>query len=324
MTSIAILIPCHNEEPTIAKVIQDFRQELPNASIYVCDNNSSDDTARVAHEAGAVVLTELRQGKGHALRRLFGAVRADIYLMVDGDATYDAPSSKALIARLCSDGHDMVIGRRVHRSEKAYRPGHQLGNRMITWAINAIFGNQRELTDVLSGYRSMTRRFVETFPLCSAGFDIETELTVHALHMGVSMVEIDTPYYERPAGSTSKLSTYKDGFKIGLRILALLKSVRPMLLFGLLAGVFALIGGALGGRVLYEFLATGMVLAIPSAILATGTMLLSMIFMTSGIVLHGLATQHRELKLLHYLSASDRTHFDFNKGHLREPRHDQH
>lgn len=309
MLSIALIVPCYNEEKTIAQVITDFRKQLPKAEIYVCDNNSSDNTAEVARNAGATVLLENRQGKGNAVRRLFSTVKADIYIMVDGDATYDAPSINDMIATAINEGHDMVVGRRIHTCAKAYRPGHQFGNKMITGTINKLFGNKLRLSDILSGYRVMTRRFVETFPLMSSGFDIETELTIHAMEMGVSVTEMDTPYYERPEGSESKLSTYKDGFKILFRIIGLVRSVKPLLLFGVLSLVALTVGGLFGARVIVEFLSTGVVLAIPSAILSMGLVSFSMILMCSGIILDGLARQHRETKLLHYMSASDRAVF---------------
>lgn len=309
MLSVALIIPCYNEESTIQKVIADFRKQIPKAEIYVCDNNSSDNTAEVAKEAGATVLFEKRQGKGNAVRRLFSTVKADLYIMVDGDATYDAPSINQLVASAVNEGHDMVVGRRRHTCDDAYRPGHQIGNRMITGTINMLFGNKLKLTDILSGYRVMTRRFVETFPLMSSGFDIETELTIHAMEMGVSVKEIETPYYERPDGSESKLSTYKDGFRILFRIITLVRSVRPMLMFGCLSLLIGLLGFGFGARVILEYLSTGQVLAIPSAILSVGAVLFSMLLLCSGIILDGLARQHRETKLLHYMSASDKAVF---------------
>ncbi len=209
---IAVLVPCFNEEAAVATVIADFRKALPQADIYVYDNNSTDRTVAVAREAGAQVRSERRQGKGHVVRRMFADVDADIYVLVDGDATYHAASSPGMIAALCEDHLDMVVGLRVDRAEAAYRPGHRAGNRMLTGFLSTVFG--RAFKDILSGYRVLSRRFVKSFPVLSDGFEIETELSVHALELALPVVEIETPYYERPAGSFSKLNTWRDGFRI--------------------------------------------------------------------------------------------------------------
>ncbi len=227
---VAVLVPCYNEEVSIAKVVGDFRAVLPNATVYVYDNNSSGRTAQVAASAGAVVRHEPRQGKGRVVRRMFTDVDADIYVLVDGDATYDAPSAPAMIERLLHDRLDMVVAVRVDREEAAYRPGHRLGNRLLTGSVAHIFGNT--FTDMLSGYRVFTRRFVKSFPVLSGGFEIETELTIHALELELPVGEVRTPYYSRPEGSASKLSTWSDGYRILRTILKVYRAERPLALSG--------------------------------------------------------------------------------------------
>src|SRR5437588_10997826 len=209
---IAVLVPCFNEETAVATVVGDFRKALPSAQIYVYDNNSSDRTAVVAREAGAEVRSEYRQGKGHVVRRMFADVDADVYVLVDGDATYDAPSAPRMIGVLLSERLDMVVGLRADRSEAAYRRGHRTGNRVLTGFLSRVFGHA--FKDILSGYRVFSRRFVKSFPVLSDGFEIETELSVHALELALPVAEIDTPYYARPEGSFSKLNTWRDGFRI--------------------------------------------------------------------------------------------------------------
>ena len=227
---VAVLVPCYNEEHAIAKVVADFRAALPEAAIYVYDNNSTDNTIEAARAAGAVVRRETHQGKGHVVRRMFNDVEADIYVLVDGDATYDAPSAPAMIAKLVDERLDMVVAARVDREEAAYRRGHRTGNRLLTGFVAHMFG--RSFTDILSGYRVFSRRFVKSFPILSGGFEIETELTVHALELELPVGEIATPYYSRPSGSASKLSTWSDGFRILWTILKLYRAERPLSLFG--------------------------------------------------------------------------------------------
>src|SRR6201747_650363 len=242
---IAVLVPCFNEEAAVATVVADFRQALPAAEIFVYDNNSSDRTIAVAREAGAQVRGERRQGKGHVVRRMFADVDADIYVLVDGDATYDAPSAPGMIDRLVNDHLDMVVGFRVDQSVAAYRPGHRTGNWMLTSFLANVFG--QAFKDILSGYRVFSRRFVKSFPVLSDGFEIETELTVHALELALPVAEIDTPYFERLEGSVSKLNTYGDGFRILGTILKLYRSERPLRFFGAIGIFLGLVSLGLAG-----------------------------------------------------------------------------
>src|SRR5215213_8384925 len=236
---IAVLVPCYNEEATIAEVVRAFRAGLPDATVYVYDNNSSDRTVEVARTAGGVVRSETHQGKGYVVRRMFADVDADIYVLADGDATYDAPSARAMIARLIDERLDMVVGARVDRDEAAYRRGHRTGNRLLTGFVRHVFG--QSFTDMLSGYRVFSRRFVKSFPVLSGGFEIETELTVHALELELPIGEVKTPYYARLEGSTSKLSTYRDGWRILRTVLKLYRSERPLPFFGAIGVALALI-----------------------------------------------------------------------------------
>ncbi|HET7680882.1 MAG TPA: glycosyltransferase family 2 protein, partial [Xanthobacteraceae bacterium] len=236
---IAVLVPCYNEEKSIAKVIADFRAALPQAPVYVYDNNSTDGTVEVAAQAGAVVRRESHQGKGHVVRRMFTDVEADIYVLVDGDATYDAASVRGMIGRLLEDRLDMVVAARVDRAYTAYRPGHRTGNRLMTRFVALVFG--RAFSDILSGYRVFSRRYVKSFPVLSGGFEIETELTVHALELGLPVAEVPTPYYARLSGSASKLNTWRDGFRILHTILKLYRAERPLRFFGTIGAALALI-----------------------------------------------------------------------------------
>src|ERR1700724_531317 len=235
---IAVLVPCYNEETAVAQVIADFRAALPGAKIYVYDNNSTDHTIEVARAAGAVVRRELHQGKGNVVRRMFTDLDADIYVLVDGDATYDAASAGGMIARLIEERLDMVVGARVDQEQAAYRPGHRAGNLLLTAFVTMVFGSA--FTDVLSGYRVFSRRFIKSFPALSGGFEIETELTVHALELGLPVAEIATPYYARPKGSASKLNTWRDGLRILWTIVRLYKSERPLHFFAAIGSVLAL------------------------------------------------------------------------------------
>lgn len=296
---IAVLVPCYNEAITVAKVVADFRAALPDADICVFDNNSRDDTAAIARASGARVQHVALQGKGHVVRRLFADVDADIYVMVDGDDTYDAASAPALVRCLREGHHDMVLAVRHHAAAEAYRAGHVWGNRMLTGFLSWLFG--RPCKDILSGYRAFSRRFAKSFPVLTAGFEIETELTVHALELKMSVGEVDTPYKERPEGSFSKLSTYKDGLRILKTMLRLFSAERPLAFFGGIALVMALAGVILGIPVILEYLRSGLVPRFPTAILATGLMILSALSGFAGLILDTVTRGRRELKMLAYL-----------------------
>lgn len=297
--SVAILAPCYNESVAIGKVVADFRAVLPGARIYVYDNNSSDDTYQVAAAAGAITRVERRQGKGNVVRRMFADIEADIYVLVDGDATYDASSAPKMIEQLIADQSDMVVGCRVHTDEEAYRHGHQFGNAMLTGVVARLFG--RSFTDILSGYRVFSRRFVKSFPALSSGFEIETELTVHALELRMPVSEIKTPYGARLEGSTSKLSTYRDGFRILRIIFMLFKHERPLYYFLIIASLLAGVSVVLGLPVVFEWLRTGLVPRFPTAILASGIMIMACLSLTVGLVLETVTRGRQELKRLIYL-----------------------
>jgi len=296
---IAVLLPCHNEEAAIADVVAAFRAALPDATIYVYDNNSTDRTIDLAQGAGAVVRIERHQGKGYVVRRMFADVDAEIYVLADGDATYDAPSAPAMIGRLLHEKLDMVVGARVHREEAAYRRGHQTGNWVLTAFVRNIFG--QSFSDMLSGYRVFSRRFVKSFPVLSGGFEIETELTIHALELELPVAEVNTPYYARPTGSTSKLSTWRDGFRILWSILQIYRSERPLPFFSAIAIALAAIAIALAIPIIITFIQEGIVPRFPTAILATGLMLAALLSFASGIVLDTVTRGRREVKLLAYL-----------------------
>jgi glycosyltransferase involved in cell wall biosynthesis len=296
---IAVLLPCHNEEAAVAEVVDAFRAALPAATIYVYDNNSTDRTIDVAQAAGAVVRTERHQGKGYVVRRMFADIDADIYVLADGDATYDAPSAPAMIARLIEEKLDMVVGARVHREEAAYRRGHQTGNRLLTRFVTNIFGHS--FSDMLSGYRVFSRRFVKSFPVLSGGFEIETELTIHALELELPVAEVDTPYYARPKGSASKLNTWRDGFRILGSIFQIYRSERPLPFFSAIAIALAAIAIALAIPIVITYIQEGIVPRFPTAILATGAMLAALLAFASGLVLDTVTRGRREVKLLAYL-----------------------
>ncbi|MGP8122061.1 MAG: glycosyltransferase family 2 protein [Xanthobacteraceae bacterium] len=297
---VAVLVPCFNEEAAVGQVIADFRRALPAAEIHVYDNNSSDRTAAIARAAGATVRSERRQGKGHVVRRMFADIDADIYLLVDGDATYDAPSAPAMIAALVEGHLDMVVGQRVDQVEAAYRRGHRFGNRMLTGFLSDIFGKQ--FTDILSGYRVFSRRFVKSFPVLSDGFEIETELTVHALELALPVAEIATPYHARPAGSVSKLNTWRDGFRILNTIFKLYRSEKPLRFFVLIGAFLALVALGLAVPLAVTYLQEGLVPRLPTAVLSTGLMILAMLCVSSGLVLDTVTRGRREIKLLAYLA----------------------
>lgn len=297
---IAILLPCHNEEITIASVVKKFRKHLPKAEIYVYDNNSTDQTVAVAKKAGAVVVQEKNQGKGYVVRRMFAEVDADIYLMADGDDTYDVPSASKLIDHLVSNNLDMVVGRRIQAAKDSYPAGHRFGNALFNFILRLVF--KSTFQDIFSGYRVFSRRFVKSFPALSGGFDIETELSVHSLEMHLPVDEIPTPYYERPEGSFSKLSTFKDGFKVSLRIVRLFKEVNPLLFFGLIGLGFALLAGILALPIVLNFMKTGLVPRLPTVIGITGLILLACLSLVSGIILDSVSVGRKKMKRLFYLN----------------------
>lgn len=297
---IAVLVPCYNEEVSVGSVVADFQAALPGCTVYVYDNNSMDGTADKAAAAGAVVRHEPRQGKGHVVRRMFGDVDADVYVLVDGDATYDAPSAPAMVGRLLEHQLDMVVGRRVHEHAEAYRTGHQVGNRLLTGFLARLFG--RQFTDILSGYRVFSRRFVKTFPADASGFEIETELSVHALEMRAPLDEVDTPYRARLDGSESKLSTYRDGIRIAWTMLRLYESERPRRFFSIIAGVLSLVALVLAVPVLLEFAETGLVPRLPTAVLSAMLVLLASLSFFAGAILETVTLGRREAKRLAYLA----------------------
>lgn len=302
--TVAVLIPCHNEAEAITGVVRDFRQHLPAATIYVYDNASSDNTPEVARAAGALVYSEPLVGKGNVVRRMFADIEADIYVMVDGDGTYDASHAPKLLAHFLAHDLDMVNCARVATEATAYRPGHRLGNWLLTWLVARVFGNR--LSDMLSGYRVMSRRFVKSFPALSTGFEIETELTVHALELRVPIGELNAPYFNRPAGSNSKLSTIGDGVRILRVIVHLVKEERPLQFFSTIFGLLATISIGLGIPVVTHFIATGLVNRLPTAVLATGLMILAFMSLMCGLVLDTVTRGRREVKRLLYLLAGER------------------
>ncbi len=297
---IAVLVPCYNEEATIAKVVRDFRAALPGAVIYVYDNNSRDATAARAKDAGAVVRSETLQGKGNVVRRMFADIEADVYVMADGDDTYDAGAAPMLIARLIDDGLDIVSGKREATAVAAYRPGHVLGNRLLTGLTGLMFAVK--LADMLTGYRIMSRRFVKSFPSAVEGFGIETELTVHAVRLKVPMAEVPTHYKERPAGSASKLNTWRDGIRILLTIAGLMRRERPLIFFGSIFIFFALFSFAIGIPVVIEYFQTGLVPRLPTAVLVTGMMMLAFLSLFTGLILDTVTRGRWEVKRLRYLA----------------------
>ncbi len=297
---VAVLVPCYNEASTIGKVVADFRAALPDAVVFVYDNNSTDDTIAVARNAGAVVRREAYQGKGHVVRRMFNDVEADVYLLVDGDATYDAPSARAMIGMLIDERLDMVVAARVDRDQAAFRRGHRIGNRLLTGFVAHMFG--QSFTDILSGYRVFSHRFVKSFPILSGGFEIETELTVHALELELPVGEIATPYYSRPSGSASKLSTFSDGGRILWTLLRIYRAERPLPLFGALGVALAVMAIGLAIPIFITYLEGGLVPRLPTAVLSTGLMLLAFLSIAVGLILDTVTRGRRELKLLSYLA----------------------
>jgi len=297
---VAVLVPCYNEEHAIAKVVADFRAALPAATVYVYDNNSTDGTVDAAKRAGGVVRRETHQGKGYVVRRMFNDIEADIYLLVDGDATYDAPSAPAMINKLIADRLDMVVATRIDREAAAYRPGHRIGNWLLTGFVAHIFG--RAFTDILSGYRVFSRRFVKSFPILSGGFEIETELTVHALELELPVGEVATPYYSRPVGSTSKLSTWQDGCRILWTVLKLYRAERPLPFFGAFGLAFVIMSIGLAIPLVITYVQEGRVPRLPTAVLSTGLMLLAFLSIACGLILDTVTRGRREAKLIAYLA----------------------
>jgi glycosyltransferase involved in cell wall biosynthesis len=297
---IAVLIPCYNEEATIAKVVTDFHASLPQAVVYVYDNNSRDRTAFAARAVGAVVRSETLQGKGHVVRRMFADVEADVFFLVDGDDTYDATAAPAMLKLLLEQRLDMVNAARVTRQNAAYRRGHRLGNVMLSAAVRGVFGGR--ISDVLSGYRAFSRRFVKSFPALAGGFETETEFTVHALELEMPVGEIPVGYRERPAGSISKLRTWSDGLRILRTILVLVKEGRPLLFFATMGAALLLSALGIGAPVVIVFLHTGLVPKLPSALLATGLMVLSSLTLVCGLVLDSVERGRKEMKWLAYLA----------------------
>lgn len=300
--SVAVILPCYNEEAAIATVVADFKKALPDAKVYVYDNNSKDRTCEVAAAAGAIVRKETLQGKGNVVRRMFADIDADIYLMCDGDVTYDAASAPALIEKLIGENLDMVVGCRVDKEVAAYRPGHRFGNALFTGSVAYLFGNR--FTDILSGYRAFSRRFVKSFPALSNGFEIETELTVHALELRMPIGEMDTPYGARLEGSQSKLSTFRDGYRILMMITKLFKNERPLFFYAIIFGLLALLAVGISIPVVMTYLETGLVPRLPTAVLAASTMLLGFLALTCGLILDTVTHGRREIKRLAYLRVS--------------------
>ena len=296
---VAVLVPCYNEATTISEVVTAFRAALPDAEIYVYDNNSTDATASLAASAGAIVRREPIQGKGNVVRRMFADVDAEVYVLVDGDATYDALAAPEMIDLLVQDRLEMVNGARTSKTTEAYRTGHRFGNRVLSSLVRMMFGAR--IKDMLSGYKIFSRRFVKTFPAHSAGFEIETELVVHALELRMAVAEVSTTYGERPEGSSSKLHTIRDGFRILLTILELVKEERPLLFFSSLAGCLLLFSVILGMPVITEYVATGLVPRLPSLVVSGFAVILAFVAFACGLILDTVTRGRREIKRLAYL-----------------------
>ena len=300
MIRVAVLIPCRNEEVAIPSVIAGFRTALPEAVVYVYDNNSTDSTAAVARAAGATVRFESLQGKGNVVRRMFADIEADAYILVDGDDTYDPSAAPEMLRLLREQQLDMVTASRVTEISAAYRRGHQTGNYVLTWIVRTLFGDR--VSDMLSGYRAFSRRFVKSFPALSTGFETETEFTVHALELAMPVGEVEAPYKDRPVGSASKLRTYTDGIRILRTIILLVKEVRPLQFFFAGALVLGLLAIALGAPIVTTFIATGLVPRLPTAVLATALVGLAALSTTCGLILDSVARGRKEQKRMAYLS----------------------
>jgi glycosyltransferase involved in cell wall biosynthesis len=297
---VAVLVPCYNEEVTIGKVASDFKQSVPDATIYVYDNNSRDRTVDVAKAAGAIVRHEYRQGKGNVVRRMFSDIEADIYILVDGDGTYDAGAAPALVEQFRKDRLDFLNGLRVSTEKPAYRLGHRFGNRVLSKLVQGIFG--RQFNDMLSGYKVLSRRFVKSFPAMSSGFEIETELAVHALELRMPCAEVPTKYIERPPGSLSKLRTYSDGAKILSLIARLVKAERPLAFFGSLGASCIIAAVVLSVPLLETYLESGLVPRFPTAILSAALTIVGVLSIFSGLILDMTTKSRQEMKRLFYLS----------------------
>ena len=298
--TLAVILPCYNEANSIDRVVGDFRRELPAAHIYVIDNNSSDETAARATAAGATVIAEPMKGKGNAVRRAFSEIEADIYVIADGDGTYDTGRAGAMVEKLLAEHLDMVVGVRRAVQAGAYRTGHRWGNRLFNEIVRSLFGDK--FSDIFSGYRVFSRRFVKSFPALSTGFEIETEMSVHAIHLRLPTAEMETDYSERGDGSVSKLKTYRDGFRILLTVVKLLKSVRPLALFGTLAVLFLGLALALGMPVLWYFVQTHTVPRLPTIVGVVGLIMLGAISLITGIILDSIMLAETAYKRLFYLS----------------------
>ena len=297
---IAILLPCFNEEAAIAKVIAGFKKALPGAAIYVYDNNSRDRTVEKAKQAGAIVRCERQQGKGHVVRRLFADIDADVYVMADGDLTYDAKAAPAMVRQLLAEELDMVVGTREHEAKEAYRGGHVIGNRVFTGLLARLFG--RSFSDIFSGYRVFSRRFVKSFPVLSEGFEIETEMSVHALELRMPVGEVATAYGARPEGSESKLSTFRDGWRILKTIATLYRVERPVLFYGTIGALLLLIAIILAVPLVITYVDTGLVPRFPTAILVTGMVIIAVLCFFAGLILETVTRGRREMRRLAYLA----------------------
>src|SRR5580765_3585872 len=297
---IAVLLPCYNEEAAIGKTVAGFRAALPGATVYVYDNNSSDRTVEVAAKAGAVVRAERQQGKGHVVRRMFADIDADVYVMADGDLTYDPKAAPAMVDLILAEDLDMVVGTRKHEEKDAYRGGHVLGNKLFTGLLSGLFG--RSFTDIFSGYRVFSRRFVKSFPVLSSGFEIETEMSVHALELRMPVGEAETAYGARPQGSHSKLSTWGDGWRILKTIVTLYRIERPVLFYGSIGALLLLAAILLSIPLVVTYLHTGLVPRVPTAILVTGMTIVAVLCFFAGLILDTVTRGRRELRRLAYLS----------------------
>jgi len=298
--TIAVLLPCYNEEAAIASTVAGFRAALPDATVYVYDNNSRDRTREIAAKAGAVVRSERQQGKGHVVRRMFADIDADVYIMADGDLTYDPKAAPAMVQLLVAEQLDMVVGTRRHEEKEAYRRGHALGNRAFTGLLSGLFG--RSFTDIFSGYRVFSRRFVKSFPVLSSGFEIETEMSVHALELRMPVGEMETAYAARPDGSQSKLSTYSDGWRILKTIVTLYRIERPVLFYGGIGAVLLILALILSEPLVLTYLKTGLVPRLPTAILVTGMTIVAVLCFFAGLILDTVTRGRREVRRLYYLS----------------------
>jgi len=297
---IAVLLPCYNEEAAIAATVAGFRAALPNANVYVYDNNSRDRTREVAADAGAVVRSERQQGKGHVVRRMFADIDADVYVMADGDLTYDPKAAPAMVDQLLAGQLDMVVGTRRHEEKDAYRGGHVLGNRLFTGLLSGLFG--RSFSDIFSGYRVFSRRFVKSFPVLSSGFEIETEMSVHALELRMPVGEAETVYAARPEGSQSKLSTFSDGWRILKTIVTLYRIERPVLFYGSIGALLVAIAIVLAIPLVITYVHTGLVPRVPTAILVTGIIIVAVLCFFAGLILDTVTRGRREVRRLAYLS----------------------